>query len=172
MLYGREALLEDMPPWQGGGDMIRTVSFEGSTWNTLPYKFEAGTPHVAGAVGLSAAIEYLTGIGLDAIAAHERALLDYATEKANSQAGMRIIGNASDKAAIMSFELEGIHPHDVGTILDSAGVAIRSGHHCAMPVMQFFGVPATARASFGLYNTTDDVDALFGAIGEAQALFA
>ena len=107
-----------MPPWQGGGDMIRTVSFEGSTWNTLPYKFEAGTPHVAGAVGLSAAIDYLTGIGLDAIAAHERALLDYATEKANSQAGMRIIGNASDKAAIMSFELEGIHPHDVGTILD------------------------------------------------------
>ena len=161
-----------MPPWQGGGDMIRTVSFEGSTWNTLPYKFEAGTPHVAGAVGLSAAIEYLTGIGLDAIAAHERALLDYATEKANSQAGMRIIGTASDKAAIVSFELEGIHPHDVGTILDSAGVAIRTGHHCAMPVMQFFGVPATARASFGLYNTTDDVDALFGAIGEAQALFA
>ena len=152
--------------------MIRTVSFEGSTWNTLPYKFEAGTPHVAGAVGLSAAIEYLTGIGLDAIAAHERALLDYATEKANSQAGMRIIGTASDKAAIVSFELEGIHPHDVGTILDSAGVAIRTGHHCAMPVMQFFGVPATARASFGLYNTTDDVDALFGAIGEAQALFA
>ena len=172
VLYGREALLEDMPPWQGGGDMIRTVSFEGSTWNTLPHKFEAGTPHVAGAVGLSAAIDYLNGIGLDAIAAHERALLDCATEKAKSQAGMRIIGNASDKAAIVSFELEGIHPHDVGTILDSAGVAIRTGHHCAMPVMQFFGVPATARASFGLYNTTDDVDALFGAIGEAQALFA
>jgi len=172
VLYGREALLEDMPPWQGGGDMIRTVSFEGSTWNTLPHKFEAGTPHVAGAVGLSAAIDYLNGIGLDAIAAHERALLDCATEKAKSQAGMRIIGNASDKAAIVSFELEGIHPHDVGTILDSAGVAIRTGHHCAMPVMQFFGVPATARASFGLYNTTDDIDALFGAIGEAQALFA
>ncbi|MDP6551929.1 MAG: cysteine desulfurase [Arenicellales bacterium] len=172
VLYGREALLEDMPPWQGGGDMIRTVSFEGSTWNTLPHKFEAGTPHIAGAVGLSAAIDYLNGIGFDAIAAHEQALLGCATEKAKSQAGMRIIGNASDKAAIVSFELEGIHPHDVGTILDSAGVTIRTGHHCAMPVMQFFGVPATARASFGLYNTTDDIDALFVAIDKAQALFA
>ncbi len=172
VLYGREALLESMPPWQGGGDMIRTVSFEGSTWNTLPYKFEAGTPHIAGAVGLAAAIDYLGQIGLDAIAAHEHMLLIRATDKAQAQPGMRIIGTASDKAAILSFELDGIHPHDVGTILDSAGVAIRTGHHCAMPVMQFFNVPATARASFGLYNTMEDIDALFCAIDQAQALFA
>jgi cysteine desulfurase/selenocysteine lyase len=172
VLYGREALLEAMPPWQGGGDMIRTVSFEGSTWNALPYKFEAGTPHIAGVVGLGAAIDYLDAIGLDAISAHEQALLALATQRAHSQPGMRIIGNATDKAAIMSFELDGIHPHDVGTILDSAGVAIRTGHHCAMPVMQFFDVPATARASFGLYNTAEDINALFDAITKTQSLFA
>ena len=172
VLYGREALLEAMPPWQGGGDMIRTVSFEGSTWNALPYKFEAGTPHIAGVVGLGAAIDYLEAIGLHAISAHEQALLALATQRAHSQPGMRIIGNATDKAAIMSFELDGIHPHDVGTILDSAGVAIRTGHHCAMPVMQFFDVPATARASFGLYNTAEDINALFDAITKTQSLFA
>jgi cysteine desulfurase/selenocysteine lyase len=172
VLYGREALLEAMPPWQGGGDMIRTVSFEGSTWNALPYKFEARTPHIAGVVGLGAAIDYLDAIGLDAISAHEQALLALATQRAHSQPGMRIIGNATDKAAIMSFELDGIHPHDVGTILDSAGVAIRTGHHCAMPVMQFFDVPATARASFGLYNTAEDINALFDAITKTQSLFA
>jgi cysteine desulfurase/selenocysteine lyase len=172
VLYGREALLEAMPPWQGGGDMIRTVSFEGSTWNALPYKFEAGTPHIAGVVGLGAAIDYLDAIGLHAISAHEQALLALATQRAHSQPGMRIIGNATDKAAIMSFELDGIHPHDVGTILDSAGVAIRTGHHCAMPVMQFFDVPATARASFGLYNTAEDINALFDAITKTQSLFA
>lgn len=172
VLYGRETLLEAMPPWQGGGDMIRTVSFEGSTWNALPYKFEAGTPHIAGVVGLGAAVDYLDAIGLQAIGAHEQALLALATQRAHSQPGMRIIGNASDKAAIVSFELEGIHPHDVGTILDSAGVAIRTGHHCAMPVMQFFDVPATARASFGLYNTAEDINALFDAITKTQSLFA
>ncbi len=172
VLYGREALLEAMPPWLGGGDMIRTVSFEGSTWNALPYKFEAGTPHIAGVVGLGAAIDYLDAIGLQAISAHEQALLVLATQRAHSQPGMRIIGNASDKAAIVSFELGGIHPHDVGTILDSVGVAIRTGHHCAMPVMEFFGVPATARASFGLYNTAEDINALFDAITKTQSLFA
>ncbi len=172
VLYGRETLLEAMPPWQGGGDMIRTVSFEGSTWNALPYKFEAGTPHIAGVVGLGAAIDYLDAIGLQAIGAHEQSLLALATQRAHSQPGMRIIGNASDKAAIVSFELDGIHPHDVGTILDSAGVAIRTGHHCAMPVMQFFDVPATARASFGLYNTAEDINALFDAITKTQSLFA
>ena len=172
VLYGRETLLEAMPPWQGGGDMIRTVSFEGSTWNALPYKFEAGTPHIAGVVGLGAAVDYLDAIGLQAIGAHEQALLALATQRAHLQPGMRIIGNASDKAAIVSFELEGIHPHDVGTILDSAGVAIRTGHHCAMPVMQFFDVPATARASFGLYNTAEDINALFDAITKTQSLFA
>ena len=172
VLYGREALLEAMPPWLGGGDMIRTVSFEGSTWNALPYKFEAGTPHIAGVVGLGAAIDYLGAIGLQAISAHEQALLALATQRAHSQPGMRIIGNATDKAAIVSFELEGIHPHDVGTILDSAGVAIRTGHHCAMPVMKFFDVPATARASFGLYNTAEDINVLFDAITHTQSLFA
>jgi cysteine desulfurase/selenocysteine lyase len=172
VLYGREALLEAMPPWLGGGDMIRTVSFEGSTWNALPYKFEAGTPHIAGVIGLGAAIDYLNAIGLQAISAHEQALLALATQRAHSQPGMRIIGNASDKAAIVSFELDGIHPHDVGTILDSVGVAIRTGHHCAMPVMKFFDVPATARASFGLYNTAEDINALFDAITKTQSLFA
>ena len=172
VLYGREALLEAMPPWLGGGDMIRTVSFEGSTWNALPYKFEAGTPHIAGVVGLGAAIDYLNAIGLQAISAHEQALLALATQRAHSQPGMRIIGNASDKAAIVSFELDGIHPHDVGTILDSVGVAIRTGHHCAMPVMKFFDVPATARASFGLYNTAEDINALFDAITKTQSLFS
>jgi cysteine desulfurase/selenocysteine lyase len=152
--------------------MIRTVSFEGSTWNALPYKFEAGTPHIAGVIGLGAAIDYLNAIGLQAISAHEQALLVLATQRAHSQPGMRIIGNASDKAAIVSFELDGIHPHDVGTILDSVGVAIRTGHHCAMPVMQFFDVPATARASFGLYNTAEDINALFDAITKTQSLFA
>jgi cysteine desulfurase/selenocysteine lyase len=172
VLYGREALLDAMPPWQGGGDMIRTVSFEGSTWNDLPAKFEAGTPHIAGAIGLGAAIDYIEALGLERIAAHEQALLEYATGRALDQPGMRIIGTAGEKAAILSFSLAGIHPHDVATILDHEGVAIRAGHHCAMPVMTHFEVSATARASFGLYNNHADVDALFRAITRAQEFFS
>ncbi|MBP6514277.1 MAG: cysteine desulfurase, partial [Steroidobacteraceae bacterium] len=146
VLYGREQLLEEMPPWQGGGDMILTVSFEGSTWNALPYKFEAGTPNIAGAVGLGAAIDYLEKLGIENAAAHEHSLLDYATAKLRDFDGLTIIGTAPDKASLVSFVLDGVHPHDLGTILDMEGVAIRTGHHCAMPVMEFFDVPATARA--------------------------
>ena len=171
VLFGRESLLEAMPPWQGGGDMIKTVRFEGSTYNDLPYKFEAGTPHIAGAIGLGAAIDYATTLGMDRIAAHERQLLDYATDQASAEPGMRIFGNACEKAAILSFELDGIHPHDVGTILDHEGVAVRTGHHCAMPVMEHFGVPATTRATFGPYNTEAEVDSLFAAIGKAREMF-
>ena len=171
VLFGRESLLEAMPPWQGGGDMIKTVRFEGSTYNDLPYKFEAGTPDIAGAVGLGAAIDYVAGLGLDLIDEHEQQLLAYATARAAEQSGMRVIGTASDKAAILSFELNGIHPHDVGTVLDHEGIAVRTGHHCAMPVMEHFGVPATVRASFGLYNTHAEIDRLFEAIDKAQELF-
>ena len=171
VLYAKAALLEDMPPWQGGGDMIRQVSFAGSTWNDLPYKFEAGTPNIAGVVALGAALEYVQGIGLPAIAAHEQELLSYATTRAQDFPGLRIIGTARNKASILSFVMEGVHPHDVGTILDAEGVAVRTGHHCAMPVMEHFGVPATVRASFGLYNTRDEVDALFAALGKVREIF-
>jgi cysteine desulfurase/selenocysteine lyase len=171
VLYGKRALLEAMPPWQGGGDMIRQVSFSGSTWNDLPYKFEAGTPNIAGAVALGEAIRYVSRVGLDTIAAHERALLDYATQQALVTPGMRLIGTARDKAAILSFVLEGVHPHDVGTILDMEGVAVRTGHHCAMPLMERFHVPATVRASFALYNTCEEVDALFAALHQVRKLF-
>jgi cysteine desulfurase / selenocysteine lyase len=167
VLYGREALLEAMPPWQGGGDMILTVSFSGSRWNTLPFKFEAGTPHIAGAIGLAAAIDYLQGLGLERIAAAEHALLEYATLRLQEVPGLRLIGTAPDKAAVASFVLAGIHPHDLGTILDSRGVAIRTGHHCAMPVMEFYGVPATARASFSFYNTREEIDRLVAALHHA-----
>lgn len=171
VLYGRRELLEAMPPWQGGGDMIRTVRFEGSTWNDLPYKFEAGTPAIAEAVGLGAALDYVDRIGLDAIARHEAALLHYALERLREIDGLRFIGSAPQRASVVSFVIEGVHPHDLGTILDHAGVAIRAGHHCAMPVMDFYGVPATARASLACYNTTADIDALVAALQGARDLF-
>ena len=170
-LYGRRELLAAMPPWQGGGDMIRTVAFEGSTWADPPQRFEAGTPNIAGAVGLAAAIDYVRGIGLERIAAHEAALLAHATEALQAVPGVQLIGTAADKAGIVSFMVDGIHPHDLGTILDSEGVAIRAGHHCAMPVMTRFGIPGTARASFALYNGERDVAALVDAIGKAQRMF-
>ncbi len=170
VLYGREALLDRMPPFLGGGDMIRTVTLEGSTWADLPAKFEAGTPHIAGAIGLHAAIRYVEAIGLPAIAQHEAALLAQATEAVSAIPGVRLIGTAPGKASVLSFVMDGIHPHDIGTVVDREGVAIRTGHHCAQPVMDRFGVPATARASFAMYNTVDDVNALIAALGRARAL--
>jgi len=172
VLIGRQSLLDAMPPYQGGGDMIRMVTFEKTEYNELPYKFEAGTPHIAGAIGFGKALEYIKDTGFEAIAKREKALLSYATTKAESFDGLRIIGRAKKKACVLSFVLKGIHPHDLGTILDREGVAIRAGHHCAMPVMQFFKVPATARASFSIYNTEAEVDALFAALEKAQAIFA
>ncbi len=171
VLYGREELLEEMPPWQGGGDMIRTVSFEKSTYNDLPWKFEAGTPNISGAVGLAAAMDYLESLGAAAVAAHEHHLLTLATAELQAIPGIEIVGTAAHKAAVLSFTLRGCHPHDLGTILDSEGVAIRTGHHCAMPVMAFFSIPATARASFGCYNTESDVRALLAALGKAREVF-
>ncbi|HED14347.1 MAG TPA: cysteine desulfurase [Gammaproteobacteria bacterium] len=171
VLYGRQSLLQQMPPWQGGGDMIRVVTFEKTTYADPPLRFEAGTPDIAEAIGLGAALDYVSAIGLDKIAAHEKALLEYATAQLSSVPGLRIIGTAAHKAAVVSFLLKGIHPHDLGTILDAEGVAIRAGHHCAMPVMQFFSIPATARASFGLYNTMTDIDALVAALHKARKLF-
>jgi cysteine desulfurase / selenocysteine lyase len=171
VLYGREKLLRDMPPWQGGGDMILTVTFEKTTYNDLPWKFEAGTPNMSGAVGLAAAIDYVESLGLDAIAAHEQRLLAAATTELQRIPGLQIIGTAAQKASVISFTLEGVHPHDLGTILDSEGVAVRTGHHCAMPVMDFFGIPATARASFAVYNTLDEVHALVKALHKAREVF-
>ncbi len=171
VLYGKRKLLEAMPPWQGGGEMIRTVTFERTEYNDLPYKFEAGTPAIAEAVGLGAAIEYIEGIGWETIAAHEHALIEYATARALEIPGLRIIGTAGEKGAILSFTLERIHPHDIGTFLDHYGIAVRAGHHCAMPVMDFFQVPATARASFGIYNTHEEVDQLMDAIREIIKVF-
>lgn len=170
-LYGRYDLLQAMPPWQGGGDMIRTVSFERSTYADAPQRFEAGTPNISGVVGLAAAVDYVLDIGLERIAAHEGALLDYGTKALQAVSGVRLIGTAADKAGILSFVVDGIHPHDLGTILDTDGVAIRAGHHCAMPVMTRFGIPGTARASLALYNNRDDIDALVKAIGAAQTMF-
>jgi cysteine desulfurase/selenocysteine lyase len=166
-LYAREAVLAAMPPWQGGGDMILSVSFAGSTWNHLPHRFEAGTPNVGGAVGLAAAIDYLGRIGTGRIAAHEQDLLDHATTRLSTVDGLTLVGTAPDKSSLVSFTVAGIHPHDLGTVLDSRGVAVRTGHHCAMPVMEFFGVPATTRASFGLYNTRTEVDVLCAAVDDA-----
>jgi cysteine desulfurase/selenocysteine lyase len=171
-LYGRQALLEAMPPYQGGGDMIRSVTFEKTTYNDLPHKFEAGTPHIAGVVGLGAAVEYIRGIGLDRIAVHERDLLEYATARLNEVPGLRLIGTARHKASILSFVLDGVHPHDIGTIVDREGVAIRTGHHCAQPVMERFGIPATARASLAVYNTRSDIDALIRALRKVREVFA
>ncbi len=168
VLYGREALLQAMPPWQGGGDMILTVSFEKTTYNQLPWKFEAGTPHIAGAIGFAEALRYLSQLGMENIAAYEQQLLDYATQQLKQVPGLRLIGTAPHKAAVVSFTMDGIHPHDLGTILDTEGVAIRTGHHCAMPVMSFYGVPATARASFAFYNTFDEIDALIAALARAR----
>jgi cysteine desulfurase/selenocysteine lyase len=166
-LYAREAVLAAMPPWQGGGDMILTVSFAGSTWNHLPHRFEAGTPNVGGAVGLAAAIDYLEGVGLARIAAHEHRLLAHATASLAAIPGVTLVGTAPDKTSLVSFTVDGLHPHDLGTVLDARGVAVRTGHHCAMPVMEFFGVPATTRASFGLYNTREEIDALADGVREA-----
>ncbi len=171
VLYGREAMLAEMPPWQGGGDMILSVSFSGTTYNELPYRFEAGTPHIAGAIGLGAAVDYLEAIGMQRIAAHEQRLLDYATAQLAEIPGLRLIGTARSKAGVISFNIDGIHPHDLGTILDHQGVAIRTGHHCAMPVMEFFGIAGTARASLGLYNARDDIDQLVAALATAIDMF-
>jgi cysteine desulfurase/selenocysteine lyase len=170
-LYGRREILETMSPYQGGGDMIASVSFEKTTYNRLPHKFEAGTPHIAGVSGLGAAIDYLQEIGLEQVAAHEADLLDYATQKIAAIPGVRLVGTAQRKAAIVSFTLDQVHPHDVGTILDREGVAVRAGHHCAQPVMERFGVPATVRASFALYNTREEVDALERAILKVKEFF-
>ena len=171
ILYGKAGLLEKMQPFKGGGDMILSVTFEKTTYNTIPHKFEAGTPPIAAAIGLGAAVEYLEGLGLDAISAHETDLLDYATQQVNRLGGLRIIGTAERKAAVLSFVVDGVHPHDVGTLLNEEGVAIRTGHHCAQPVMQRFKVPATCRASFAFYNTLSEVDALVAAIRKVQKVF-
>lgn len=171
VLYGKETWLERMPPHQGGGGMIATVTLERSTWAPLPAKFEAGTPMVAEAVGLGAAVDYLGGIGLPAIASWEKALLDYATERLKAVQGLRLIGTAQHKASIVSFVVDGVHPHDIGTVLDDGGVAIRAGHHCAQPLMQRFGIPATARASFAFYNTPLEVDTLGAALDGVAEMF-
>jgi cysteine desulfurase/selenocysteine lyase len=170
VLYGRESLLAAMPPWQGGGDMILAVSFDRTVYNALPYKFEAGTPAIAEAVGLGAAIDYLEALGMERIAAAEHELLVYANERLATIPGLRFVGTAPDKAAVVSFTLERVHPHDLGTILDSEGVAIRTGHHCAMPVMEFYGLPATARASFAFYNTRTEIDRLVDALHTAREM--
>ena len=171
VLWGREAVLRAMPPWQGGGDMIRTVSFKGTTYAEPPARFEAGTPHISGAVGLAAAIDYLEGLGIEAVHAHEQRLLARATAALRAVPGLTIIGEAALKSGVVSFTLDGIHPHDLGTILDAEGVAVRAGHHCAMPVMEFFDVPATARASFGCYTDDTDIDQLVAALDRARELF-
>jgi len=172
VLWGRSAHLEEMAPWQGGGDMIRSVTFEKTEFAPPPLRFEAGTPNIAGAIGLGAAVEYLAGIGLDAIVAHERELLTAATDAVAAIEGVRLIGTADAKASVLSFVVEGVHPHDIGTVLDRYGVAVRTGHHCAQPVMAFYGVPATVRASFGLYNYRAEIVPLCKALREAQGLFA
>lgn len=172
VLYGKRELLENMPPYQGGGDMIKVVTLEKTLYNDLPHKFEAGTPNIAGVIGLGAAIDYVNRIGLEAISTYEHALLDYATEAVQSVEGLKLIGTARDKTGILSFVLQGIHPHDLGTILDHAGVAIRTGHHCAMPIMEYFRIPATARASFAFYNTRHEIDVLVQAIENAKKVFA
>jgi len=172
VLYGKSALLDAMPPYQSGGDMIRSVTFQKTTYNVLPHKFEAGTPNISGVVGLRAAIEYVERLGLANIAGHEHELLIYATHEISALPGIRLIGTAKEKAAVLSFVMEGIHPHDIGTILDQQGIAIRTGHHCAQPLMERFGVPATARASFGLYNTRQEVERLVEGLRKVREVFA
>ncbi|MBP99069.1 MAG: cysteine desulfurase CsdA [Acidobacteria bacterium] len=170
-LYGRRHLLDAMPPYQGGGDMISSVTFERTTYNEVPHKFEAGTPHIAGAIGLGAAVDFISGVGFGAIAAHERRLLDHATAALSAVPGLRLIGTARQKASILSFVLDGVHAHDIGTIVDTEGVAIRTGHHCTQPVMDRFGVPATARASLAMYNTTEEIDRLVAALTKVREIF-
>ena len=172
ILYGKAELLESMPPYQGGGEMIRSVTFEKTLYNTLPYKFEAGTPNIGGAIGLGTAIDYLTDLGLDRVSAYERQLLDYGTKRLSAIGGLRLIGTAREKGSILSFVLNGIHPHDIGTILDSDGIAIRAGHHCTQPVMARFGVPATARASLAFYNTPEEIDVLVEGIDKVIEVFS
>jgi cysteine desulfurase/selenocysteine lyase len=171
VLYARESLLAAMPPWQGGGEMILSVSIESSTYNEAPARFEAGTPNISGAVGLGAALEYVESLGREAIAAHEHGLLTQASERLAALPGVRLVGTAPGKAAVISFTMDGIHPHDIGTILDSEGIAIRTGHHCAMPVMTYYGLPATARASFGCYNNSEDVERLILGVRKVRELF-
>jgi cysteine desulfurase/selenocysteine lyase len=171
VLYGREELLEATPPYHGGGDMILSVSFEKTTYNALPYKFEAGTPDIAGVIGMGAAIDYMTALGIEAIGAHEHDLLLYATKQLQTIEGLRIIGTAREKASVISFVLEGVHPHDIGTILDQEGIAVRTGHHCAQPLMMRFNVPATGRASFGLYNTREEADVLVAGLHKVIEMF-
>ena len=172
ILYGKRALLEEMPPYQSGGDMIKSVSFDKTVYNDLPYKFEAGTPNIADSIGLGAAVRYLKDVGMERIEAHERSLLDYATECVSAIDGVRLIGTARDKAGVLSFVIEGVHPHDVGTILDRDGVAVRAGHHCAQPVMDRFGVAATTRASFAFYNTREEIDVLAASVQKVKEIFA
>jgi cysteine desulfurase/selenocysteine lyase len=172
VLYGKRALLEQMPPYQGGGDMISSVTFEKTLYNQLPYKFEAGTPNISGGIGLGAALRYVRQLGMANIMAYERELLAYATERVAAIPGVRIIGTAREKASVISFVMDEVHPHDIGTILDQQGIAIRTGHHCAQPVMQRFGIPATARASFAFYNTREEVDALVAGIHKVREVFA
>ena len=171
-LYGKQELLDVMPPYQGGGDMIRSVTFEKTTFNDLPHKFEAGTPNIAGGVGFSAALDYVSGLGFDNIRDHEQKLLDYALEKVGEVDGIELRGQADHMAGILSFTMKSAHPHDIGTILDQDGIAIRTGHHCAQPVMDFMDIPATARASFGLYNTTEDVDRLIDGLHKVNRIFS
>ena len=172
VLYGKAALLDAMPPYQGGGDMISSVTFEKTTYNKLPFKFEAGTPDVSGAIGLGVAIQYMNSIGIDRIAEYEQELLAYAVQKISAISGVQLIGTPRERAGVISFVIDGIHPHDVGTILDQEGIAIRTGHHCAQPIMQRFGIPATARASFAFYNTKEEVDALVDGISKVKEVFA
>jgi cysteine desulfurase/selenocysteine lyase len=172
VLYGKAALLEAMPPYQSGGEMISSVTFEKTTYNKLPFKFEAGTPDIAGVIGLHAALEYLNDLDMNNVAAHERELLDYATEAVAAIPGVCLIGTANERVGVLSFVLEGVHPHDIGTILDQEGIAVRTGHHCAQPVMDRFGIPATARASFAVYNTRDEVDTLVQGIRKVKEVFA
>ena len=172
VLYGRRALLEAMPPWQGGGDMIRSVTFEKTTYNDVPFRFEAGTPNIAGAIGLAAAADYLQDLGLERVAVYEAELLAYGTQALEAVPGLRLIGTAGKKASVLSFVLEGVHPHDIGTILDREGLAVRTGHHCAQPTMERFGVPATARASIGIYNTRAELDVLVEALAKVREVFA
>jgi len=171
VLYGKERLLEAMPPYQGGGDMISSVTFEKTLYNRLPYKFEAGTPNVAGGIGLGAAVDYLQSLGLETIFAHERELMNYGTRALGTIDELRMIGTAREKASVLSFVLDGIHPHDIGTILDREGIAIRTGHHCTQPVMAFFEIPATARASLGLYNRREDIEALVQGLRKVKEVF-
>ena len=172
VLYGRERLLDSMPPFLGGGDMIRSVTFDKTTYADLPDKFEAGTPHIAGAIGLGAAVDYLTALGFDKISNHESQLLDYGTAALSAIPGLQLIGTARNKASILSFVLEGAHPHDIGTIVDMEGVSIRTGHHCTQPLMDRFGIPATARASIAMYNTRQEIDQLVHALHRVREMFS